>query len=152
MLPEHETPAEQKNVTRIYGALVAGTFLSVLPSIMLALVGTGLLLGVLIAAYVIRARAKDPDSLSGNHMTYLIRTFWVSGLILGIGMAAAGIYLSRDMGAETYEMLRTGNFQPILTVTIAYVVPGMAYYIYRVGKGLARAVRGYRIANPKSWL
>ena len=30
--------------------------------------------------------------------------------------------------------------------------PAILYFVYRVVNGMSRAAKGYRIANPKSWL
>lgn len=44
------------------------------------------------------------------------------------------------------------NRQTFLIATLIAALPILAYLIYRLSKGTERALKGYRVANAKSWI
>lgn len=164
---------EQKTIVQFYAAFAASILCNFVPLAVVQLFGLSLLLAVLIAAYIYKARAAL-DSLTYNHMTYLIGTIWAGSTLLLIGMAVA-TYWVYAQGDHTLiytlmENLNAGvppspaqiegimsqyiqtNKQLLITATIATVSPGMIYMIYRTFCGLTRASKGYRLAKPAGWL
>ncbi len=163
---------EQKQVTRIYAALVAMLIFSCVPNMVLGVLAILLMFYAIIGAYVLRAGTAE-DSVVRNHMTYLIRTFWISSLIFVLGAAAAVPWLWRhldfraldalanDLGTDPEKMqaldphvfmTATGLTVPdLLTGSAIMFGPCMIYFIYRVARGLSRALKGYRMNDVKAW-
>ena len=165
--PSHATELEieQKHVNRIYAAFAAMVIFLCVPSAVFSVIGILLLFYVMGNAYGLRKKYGE-DSLVNNHMTYLIRSFWISSLFCLIGMIAAGIYIMEtfDMNefaasmteavAETMntgQMVINGDMKKLIMVSIVTLGPSVVYLVYRVAKGVSRASKGYRIADVKGW-
>ncbi len=163
---------ERKNIMHIYAALAAALTMQVIPSIEIQLFGACLFMGVLIGAYIFRARS-EAESLCKNHMIYIIRTIWIWSLFFSIGAAIATLWIVRSgdhsiiqtavnqvmsgivpseegMMDILYSYLRA-NFSLIATVCTLTIGPGMVYLIYRLSKGLSRAHKGHRIGDVTKW-
>lgn len=159
-LPHPSAEKEQKQVNRIYAALAAMIIFSCLPLAVLQVVAILLLFYVMGSAYILRSKYGE-DSLVHNHMTYLIRTFWISSLFFAIGFVAAGFYLSGKLDLAAIEEMSntmltgqfvvTENMKLLAVVSLVSMGPSMIYFIYRVAKGLSRALRGHRMGNVKEW-
>jgi uncharacterized membrane protein len=165
---------KQKNTIQfLYFMLIVSTILSFVP-IMSAQVGSlALLFTVLIAAYFYRGKDSE-DGLLFNHMTYLIGTIWIGTGALVIGIIAAGLWLyahgdhaalhaivsnlQNGVMMSESDLMRIfrdyfmENKNLIVLSSLVTIGPAMLYFVYRIANGLSRAMRGYRIANPKSWL
>jgi uncharacterized membrane protein len=163
---------EQKTIMNLYGAFAASIICNFIPLAVVQGFGICLLLIVLIAAYIYKARAKL-DSLTYNHTTYLIGTIWVSSFLLLIGMMTASywVYMKGDhtliqnlMAATNSGIVPTPddmeatlrgyihqNMKLLITATATTIGPGMIYMIYRTVCGLSRASKGYRMAKPAGW-
>ncbi|MFA5592736.1 MAG: hypothetical protein WC989_05430 [Micavibrio sp.] len=168
-----DTQKQQSTINTLYGMLIISTILSFTPFMPMLLLSVALFLSVLVGAYIYRAKDQK-DGLLYNHMTYMIGTIWIgTGLItLGTMLAAYWIYTKGDPGAlqnaidsmgsggmidETYlEAALTGymadNKGLLIKASIITIGPGILYFVYRVANGFSRSLKGYRIANPKSWL
>lgn len=174
------TASEQKTLNGAYGALAAVTILTLVPVMSMAVIAILLFLTVFIALYIIRSRAKE-DSVVQNHMTYLIRTIWIVQLIGVVTITIATIYLlplfdssalqpctdrvtnmvldNPDMDYATLsdelqpcmDQMVADNHDILLKSTLIAGGPIILYLLYRLFKGGSRALKGYRIANPKSW-
>ncbi len=173
---------EMKTILHVYGVLVAALLLSFVPDPAFAIVATIFFLGVWIAAYIIRKKAEE-DSLTENHMIWIIRTLWITCLFSVVTITAGGLYLWSQLDysaiqpcseqAANYLMaqqsgtvnatelmalmgpcedafLRDNQPALILSAIIA-ALPLIIYLVMRLTKGLSRAVKGYRLASPKSW-
>lgn len=176
----NEDDPQQGKVIRIYGLFGLGLLLSLVPNMIVAGMSAILLLGVLVAAYILRKDAED-GSLLENHMTFIIRTIWVGSFLTLVTMAAGSFYLFKmldhqpmlpcmqeflNLGpmAAAYGMdhmlaifnkcwepyWRTNLTALIIGGTIA-AGPVLVYFIGRFIRGLTRATRGYRLAKPKAW-
>lgn len=86
MTPPHPDP-ERKKVLALYALFVLAVVMTLVPHLVFVAVSTVLLLAVLVLAYMVRAKAL-PDGLAANHMTYLIRTIWLSS---GLAVVTTGI-------------------------------------------------------------
>lgn len=156
---------EQSNIVQIYAAFIVAILLNFVPSTTIQAFGGIFLLLIVIATYIYRARAEK-QSLTFGHMAYLIKSFWISSLLLLIGIFGAyllgdhtiihntvdrvtgGIMITEEqLDAIMMNYLKT-NFI-IFSVTIS---PSVFYLTYRVVKGLLLAKDGKNINKPKSWL
>lgn len=164
-----DTEKQKKTISVLYIFLIASTILGCVPDMYCVLLSLVLFLTVLIAAYWYRFRDEE-DGLLFNHMTYLIGTIWIGSTFLCIGMVAAA-YLVYENGDQTIiqsiidklsngimmtESELTAMFMEYVMVNqnliLAPVVPALLYLVYRIANGFARGAKGYRIANPRSWL
>lgn len=90
---DHEALKKEKSILmNMYGLFGAAIILSVLPHVAAAVLSLIFFSFALIRCYALRKKAEHA-SLIENHMSYLIRTFWISALIAFVTMIAAGIYL-----------------------------------------------------------
>ena len=164
---------ERNHIVGFYILFAAGIIMDFIPIIIIEQMGLCVALVAIVAAYIYRWRA-DNDSLTYNHMSFLITTFWASSVILlvGIVLAIAVIYKAGNhtLIADLVDAHRNGeilteqrmqitftdyvrvNWKLLLAVSIPTLGPGVIYLIYRVGQGMHRAVHGHRIARPKAWL
>lgn len=163
-----------KRIVNVYAALTASIIAQFIPQITVQLIGVCLFALVWLATIIMRRMDKDPEGLTKNHMTYLLKTIWVGSLFLTIGttLGAAYIYNFAD-NSVIYDFLnrmRTGsligvydiegvikmyminNSVLIITTALASLGPCLAYIIYRLVKGVARAKKGHRMGNPKAWI
>ena len=159
--------SETSRVQQIYAAIIAAFILNFVPNPLVQIVASLFFIGVFIALYVVRKLGK-PESLTDNHMTYLIRSVWIGGLLVIIGTLLGAIYFIGTVGLEDYARLgraameqgRPDDFfmvfqqrypQEVMIAVLTSLLPGVAYLAFRLAKGLARAIKGYRVANPLSW-
>lgn len=178
--PSPHPDPDQKKIIQLYSAFGAGLILTLIPSAIVALVALLLIMGVLIAAYVMRG--KDKDTLMHNHMTYVIRTIWLGGSFAAITLAVAGVYMfytldnapldpcfqsflgvdpqaAAGMGMQDLEAVFQPcldayykvNFAALVFSALIGIAPILLYFGFRFGNGLNRALKGYRIARPEAW-
>jgi uncharacterized membrane protein len=168
-----ESTPHKNVINTLYIMLIISTVLGFVPNATAFLFSLGLWFLVLIAAYVYRSRDKD-DGLLHNHMTYLIGTVWIGTSFILIASLIGGYWIWSQGDSSAIETLTTGlesgatlseddimntmtnyyaaNNSLILKVSLVTVVPAVLYFVYRIGNGFGRACKGYRIANPKTWL
>lgn len=168
-----ENIPHRKTINTLYLLLILSTVLGFVPNGTAFLGSVALWFTVLIAAYVYRGKDKE-DGLLYNHMTYLIGTVWIGTGFIMIASLAGGYWIWSQgdntaidtfiagieggavpdndalMNALTQYMI--ANKDLILKASLMTVVPAILYFVYRIGNGFSRACKGYRIANPKSWL
>ena len=164
---------EQKNVTNVYAALTVSLLMSFVPVASAALFSLLLFLGVWITAYILRGKAET-GSLTADHMSFIIRTIWITGLFSLITMGIATAYIlnvydpmvlincvgpisSTDMAAiEAAVKPCIGEF---MHANMPYFIKGaviaggplVVYMAYRLAKGISRASKGHRVGDLKSW-
>jgi uncharacterized membrane protein len=180
-VPKSGQNPELKPIAHVYGAFVAALLLSFIPDPLFAVVSVLFFAGVLVAAYIIR-RKSETDSLTENHMTWVIRTIWIVCLFSFITTAAGGIYLWTQLDYSAMEpcsanmgeyILSQGenisnkqllalaepckdeffaaNMRAFIIAATIAALPLVLYLVLRITKGLSRAIKGYRIANPEEW-
>ena len=170
----------QRKILRLYAAFGAALVLSVVPFILAALLSMILIFGVLIAAYILRTDTT-PGSLVENHMTFIIRTIWIGSFLALLTMTAGSIYLFQTIDNTPLDPclqplldIRSGQtlIDPYAVFNIlrgcfdnywvanikTFIISGsiaagpvLLYFIVRYARGLARAMDGYRVANPHFW-
>ncbi len=168
-----ENKTQTNTINILYGFLIISTVLGFVPNFMAFIASLVLWFVTLIAAYVYR-RKDTEDGLLYNHMTYLISTIWIgtSFILLGTLIAAWWVFTNGDNTAINGAMASITNGATLdetamRTITEAYlkanqslllkasavaIGPAILYFVYRVANGMSRAAKGYRLANPKSWL
>lgn len=168
-----ELNKQQDIIKTLYAFFIFSTFLSFVPIGFAQVMSLALIVTTLIVAYFYKYIGKKDDILS-NHMTYMIGTIWVSSSFLVMGMlcAAAIVYLKGDhtivhnavdqitsgtlMEEEEIKSLMMDymntNITILILASIPTIVPAILYFVYRIANGYSRAIKGYRIANPKGWL
>ena len=168
-----ETETQKKTINILYFMLVLSTILSFVPTQVGQIISLILVIITLIAAYSLRASDKE-DGLLFNHMTYMIGTIWIGTgfILLGSIIMGLWVYMAGDQTVitNTIAQLESGvmpgeaelatitadyiasNKSLLITASIVAIGPAILYFVYRVANGIARAGKGYRIANPKSWL
>lgn len=166
------TDTGHKSILRLYAAMAAAVVLQCLPVPVLQIVGVVLMLGALGRVYSLR-RGADPESLVFNHMTFLIRTVWISALFLLAGFAGASVWFYQVADHSTIhaavdsvssgaifdeaqivgvlETYKDANLRLLILASVFAAAPAVLYFMFRTVKGLSRAARGYRIASPKGW-
>ena len=165
---------KQKNIIKIlYSFFMISTILSFVPISFAQILSLSLIVTTLIVAYFYKFTAND-DGILSNHMTYMIGTIWISSSFLVMGMlcAAAIVYLKGDhtivhnamdqitsggmIGEEEIKSLMmdymTVNRTILILASIPTIAPAILYFVYRIANGYNRAIKGYRISNPKGWL
>ncbi len=168
-----EDKTQKNTINTLYFILVLSTILGFVPNAWAFTASFTLWVVVLLAAYVYRGKDNE-DGLLYNHMTYLIGTIWIGTSFILIGTLAAGlwVYLQGDNSAfeAAFARLEGGamideaairqvtqdylsiNRDLMITASTFAIGPSILYFVYRVANGISRAGKGYRIANPKSWL
>lgn len=168
-----DTEKQKQTITALYIFLIASTILGCMPNVTCALFSLVLFFTVLIAAYWYRFRDKE-DGLLFNHMTYLIGTVWIGSTFLAIGVCVAGylVYAKGDHSVihNALDQILNGvmmdesalygvimnyisiNRDLMVSASLPTIVPALLYLVYRIANGFSRGAKGYRIANPKSWL
>ena len=155
---------ERQNILQIYGLFLFSITLNIVPSSLISSIGILLLMLTIVAIYIYRNKAGH-DSLQYNHMTYMIKSFWISSLLLIIGILVtyllanhsiinnavdsimAGVVLSEEQMKEILMSYARENYF-ILAVTL---LPSILYLLYRVIKGINFARQSKKIENSQSW-
>lgn len=179
--PDSDPDPQKKTVLNLYAAFAVSLALTCVPHMMIGLVSLIFAIGVLVAAYVIRARS-DKESLAANHATYIIRTIWIGSSLavvtLGIGsaimlgqidyapfgpcaenMAAQGMDWAANashadvwaLASPCFNVFIRDNFNILVVAGIVTIVPILLYFGLRITRGVLRASKGYRLQNPKAW-
>jgi uncharacterized membrane protein len=168
-----ENIPHKNTINTLYIMLIISTILGFVPNATAFLFSLALWFVVLIAAYVYRSKDKD-DGLLYNHMTYLIGTIWIGTSFIILASLIGGYWIWSQGDSTAFETLAAGlaegtppsedavmntmtsyylaNNDLILKVSLVTIAPAVLYFVYRIGNGFSRAWKGYRIANPKTWL
>ncbi len=173
---------EHNKVTQLYGAFGASLVLMLVPSVMVALAALLLFLGVLIAAYIIRSGAEKGSLCENHATfiirTIWIGSFF-SAITLSIACTymvenidnnpmlacaesilanAQTLMMSNDFMAlanlvsPCMDNFLAANNQVLMISMAIAALPILLYFILRFSRGISRALKGYRVSNPKSWL
>ena len=173
---------EQKHIINLYSAFGASLLLTFVPSMMVAGIASVFMLGILIAAYIIRSRSEI-GSLEQTHAIYIIRTIYIGSALMLLTIGAASAYMLplidhapimpctnmlADQGvafiqnASKGELIAylkpcvdnfvTDNKTVFINALVIAAAPVLLYFFYRLAHGLMRVIKGYRIAKPKRWL
>lgn len=166
------TIAPLHKILGLYAVLAFGVLMSCLPYMTAQNVGAVAVLLALIFSYVLESKS-DKDSLETHHAIFIIRTIWIWTTFLLIGLCGAGYVVSQqgNMAAidQLMGMINSGgipteadiqaaseaylndNTDLILKTALVWLAPAQIYAVWRLARGLSRAVKGYRINNFRSW-
>lgn len=161
--------AELKTVKKIYAAMAIMLALSLVPSTWAAMAVMIFFTAILYIASSIRKKSV-PDGFAAIHMTYIVRTIWISSLFAAITGALASIYVLAnydpssihdcmdnviDEGFDARTCLDAfidANYAIFRNGTVMAGVPVGIYFVYRFVRGFAASFKGKTIERPKAWL
>ena len=176
-----EQNTQHKAILNMYGLFGASMILSIIPSLTAMTLSLLFFSVLLVMSYALRNKA-EPKSLQENHAQYVVRTLWISAFFLLITTSLASIYMIRLLDYAPFSPCADGllsqgaalenadamqiyaqiepciegfiafNHAALMNATLIAGLPLMLYLGYRFTKGLGRAMKGYRLSNPKSWL
>lgn len=149
----------------IYSGFLLAIIFNFIPVTFVQTFGAFIFLGLIIAAYIMRSQAEK-ESFMYSHMSYLIKTFWISSLILLIGIIESYIFADHSIIYTTVNGVKNGSMlseTEINALLIEYIQanrlvfaltlgPSLLYLIYRTIKGIMLASKNTSIPNPKNWL
>lgn len=170
---------EQKTINNIYALVCVSLLMGFIPVIEAAVLCLVMFLAAFIAAYILRKRAAA-ESLTANHMTFIIRTIWIASLFLIGTMTVAIIYLLPNYDPSALDICNekinalimegvtdvarleaeikpcmdnfmADNFMTFMIATAIAAGPVVIYMGYRLARGLSRAIKGHRIGDVKGW-
>lgn len=99
--PQSPHDPHRATVLNLYAAFAVSLILSLMPHGILALLALIFMIGVLIAAYIVRSRV-EPETLAENHATYIIRTIWIGSLLAAITTSIGGAIMLSDINYEPF--------------------------------------------------
>lgn len=161
---------ERATILKVYGFLCLMLVFSCIPGIFFFILSLLMFTAMLPVARHIKGKAP-PDSLTADHMDYLIRTIGVFTVIALALLAAITFYIwsvydtaplqpCMDTLANTLQAGESPNAQILmpcvgpfmqanralfLKAALVVGIPAVGYLLLKVGRGLARARRGERI-------
>lgn len=147
----------KKTLLTLYALVGAGSIMMLIPYMLLPYAGIACAFVGLMSAYFYRWKQKN-NMMMAFHTTYIIRTVWVSSLILTIGVILFGciIFYNGDMSVINMMMANVENgVVPseadiasmqhifvqtnkglIITTALFVLTPYPLYLVYRTIKGL----------------
>lgn len=87
---ENPSDPDRRKAVQLYSVFGVSLVLMLVPNVFAAVLSLLFLLGVLIAAYMMRGNG---ESLAGNHAGFIIRTIWISGFFAILTLIAASLYM-----------------------------------------------------------
>jgi uncharacterized membrane protein len=175
-VPAPSADQEKQTVIRVYGFVFLTLLFGCIPSFICAAITLVMFMAVTPVAGHVRNKAA-PDSFTAEHMAYIIKTVWIFVLFALILIFGASIYVwmnydinplqpcvdkmmagaqagqepTPDMMMPCIEPFLIANRILFLKAGLAAGGPTILYLVLRLLRGLARARRSERFANPKSW-
>ncbi len=175
-------PENQKFILNLYAAFGVSLILSVLPSMPAAILSLVFFVGVLVAAYALRKRTEEHSlgenhatyiirtlwisAFISLATTAIATAYMINGIDYSTfepcanNLANKGTAWMENAGTmEVYAIIQPCvesfiSFNKTLLMNSVIIAGGpiIIYMAYRMAKGLSRAMKGYRLSNPKSWL
>lgn len=179
--PPHSDP-DKKRVLNLYAAFGVSILLMLVPSLMISFVALVFALGVLVGAYSMRKNAATESLAENHctyiiRTLWITALFSLVTLFAGSVYMLSGIDYSafepcaNAMAQRGVQFVQNATYEEVyalaapcmnafidfnmglLTITVLITaVPVLIYLGYRYLKGLMRAIKGYRMADPKSWV
>ena len=174
-------PEGQNRIYHLYALFGVSLILSVIPSGVAALLSMIFFIVLLVVAYVMRNDAEEHSLLENHATFIIRTCWIVALFsLLTMGAASVYIFNYLDYapfepcanalaGIDMAELETMGvmeinayaepclhdfisfNFNTLLTAALIAGVPLLLYLGFRFVKGLSRATKGYRLADPKAW-
>lgn len=179
--PHLEENAAKKPLMNLYAALGVSILLSLIPNTAAAVISLLFFLGVFIAAYQIRKKSEDHGLkenhctyiirtfwIAGLYaaISTAIAAYYMLQDISYTAFESCGQALASKSPEDLqssgfneiwlatepcYENFIADNFTILMNSGLIAAVPPLLYMIYRYIKGFSRAIKGYRLSNPKGW-
>ncbi len=177
-----EAPEGQKAILNLYSVFGVSLILSVLPYASAAVLSLVFFLGVLIAAYAIRKKTEEHSLSENHATfiirtlwisaflslvtTAIATAYMMSGIDYSTFEPCANTLANKGTAwMESASMMNVYaviepcvdnflDFNKTLLMNSVLIAGGpiVVYMAYRMVKGLSRAMKGYRLSNPKSWV
>ncbi len=155
---------DQYDVFGVYISFLLALISNFIPSTMIQFFGGFLFIVTFFSAYIIRWKNKN-ESFKKNHMTFLIRTFWIGSLILVIGMLLSILLGDHTIINNTVEGIMNGivfTYSELTVIMMNYaranifvfglcLLPSLIYLSYRLIKGMIKTYYHQEIEHLKSW-
>lgn len=162
------TENDKKRALTLYAFFGASLLLGLIPQAIATVVSLVFLIISMVYAYKLRRG----DDVAANHAAFILQTIWVATIVSLLSLVAGSIYLipninyasfapcdqALEAGQELLELYPcfatfiAANMNVLVLTALITAAPIALYLIVRFIRGLSRAMKGYRIANPKSWL
>ena len=173
---------EQKTLYNLYALFAVSLVLCVVPQASAAMLCLVFFTWLLIAAYIIRRKAEENSlthnhttyiirSLWIGALISMLTTIAASlymlknisyepfqpcaNVIAGKGVEALQAMSMMEvyaMAEPCVEGFISFNRHALVMAVLIAAAPALLYMSYRFIRGVSRAVKGYRLANPKSWV
>lgn len=179
--PEPHDDPEKKKILNLYAAMGISMALTIVPNPMVAIVAGIFFVGVLIAAYFIRSKVEIHGLAGNHCtyiirtiwigsffsiITMTVASFFMLPQIdytpfqvcADTMMSKGDAFLANASNAQIAELSQpcmndfiNANFNILVYAAIIAGGPILIYFLYRFTKGLSRAIKGYRVPDPKAW-
>lgn len=176
-----EATPEQKKLYNLYAIFGVALVTSILPFASAAIISLIFFVWILIAAYVARSKAEEHSLLHNHAIyivrtlwiAALIATLsMIAASVYMLGsidytpfqscantLAGRGADTLQNMAmSEIYPLIEPCvtpfiefNMKALLMAAVIGLAPPLIYISYRFGKGTFRALKGYRLADPRAW-
>lgn len=169
-------PQDQKKrliVLGFYWMCLLAALFSFIPLMVTMNIGFTAIFLILIAAYVRRSYTEE-DSFEHHHLTFIIRSLWIYSLFASIGLIGGGwmVWENGDREAidtlvnavmggaipteadfdQTARAYMIDNQALMHKALVMWMFPSTLYLVWRLGRGILRAFRNYRVQNIYAWL
>ena len=176
-----EQPEGQKAILNLYAALGVSLILSVLPYAAAGVLSLIFFAGVLIAAYVLRGKVEEHSLSENHatfiiRTLWIGAFFSLITTVIASAYMLSGIDYSQfqpcanDLASRGLEWVENAGVMQVYAVAEpcldsflhsnktllmnAMIIAGgpiVIYMAYRMAKGVSRAMKGYRLADAKTW-
>jgi uncharacterized membrane protein len=173
---------EQKNILNVYALFMVSTVLSVVPNATSAALSLIFFAILMIMAYRYRNNCEEHSLQHNHMVylvrtiwiagLLVLATMSLAGIYIftaitpepfqpcAMPLLEGGMAAYESGGMEAFYALARpcmsgflqANYIMLLLSSLIAAAPVLAYLAYRMIKGLNRAVKGYRLAEPKAWL
>lgn len=172
---------ENSKIRILYTAFALSIIFSLIPHYIAAIAACFLFIGMLVAAYAMRAKVEQDrreTSFTANHTSFIIASLWASAVISLVSISGAAFYMmplidysafmkcpiTPDIAAHANvdQIMRLtepcmdnflhSNDRLFLQSTAIAGLPILVYMVYRMIKGGQKALKAELIEKPKRWL
>ncbi len=181
LLPPTQNDPDKQDVTNLYAAFGVGLVLSLVPHSIVTVVALVFMLGVLGSAYSKRKKSEPDSLLENHATyiirtiwigtLFSVITVSLAGLYMmdgidysafqpcaeefarnGASIAEQASFPAVWQATEPcYNNFINENFSLLMRSAIMAAGPIIVYFGYRYAKGLTRAMKGYRMMDPRVW-
>lgn len=180
--PEPHDDPEKKKILNLYAAMGISMALTLVPNFTVATVAGIFLMGVLISAYFTRRNVEIHGLAGNHctyiirtivlSAVFSLITMTIASLLILPGIDYSAIEVcANDFANQNLDRMTSvsygdlfsqsqpcmdefmnANYQGFVMYAALAGGPILIYFLYRFTKGLSRAIKGYRVPDPKAWL